>query len=504
MPSTVKRIVVLVAVLLLMLVSTTSVAVAHTGFVDSDPIDGAVVTAPVTEITLLFSGEAAPAGEGFVILDASGTIREPDAVSDVDGLIWTLSFDESLPNGVVGVRWSVAAPDAHPIDGSFSFTIDVAASGSSATDTSAGVAPAVETTATDRDAVTDLDEFLAVGGDDAPGADTVMSIARTVGIAGAVVAIGGLAFAVFGLRTDDRNEIAGVVFWTRRAGIALSIAAVFEATGSVATLGGSWADLLSPSAVADALLTSTGVAILLRFAGGAWLASQTHLEMASADTTADPVALVAERIPIGAGGPPIRPDDLATNPLIRPGDHTWSPFAALVALPGAVAVIVSFMFDGHTVSEGPRWLHAIANATHVTAAAIWAGGVLMVATTIHRRRRRGVPARSLQLAARFSVVATAAVVAAGLAGVALAVIVLDGVSELWSTPWGRLLALKIVLVATAAAAGGYNHLVMVPELERHGDHPDVVERFRSTVMVEATLMIAIVITTAFLIGSSAV
>lgn len=38
-----------------------------------------------------------------------------------------LRFDEPLAGGDIGLRWMVAAPDAHPIGGSFSFTVTAAA-----------------------------------------------------------------------------------------------------------------------------------------------------------------------------------------------------------------------------------------------------------------------------------------------------------------------------------------------------------------------------------------
>ena len=60
---------------------------------------------------------------------------------------------------------------------------------------------------------------------------------------------------------------------------------------------------------------------------------------------------------------------------------------------------------------------------------------------------------ALQLAVRFSVLATIALVAVGVAGVILTVVVLDSPSELWATEWGRTLIAKTLFVAVAAAAG---------------------------------------------------
>lgn len=93
---------------LITLVVTASPASAHTGFESSNPSDGQTIDQPVTEISVTFSGEATPAGEGFVVLVPSGQIREPDEVTSVDNLTWTLRFDEPLAGGVVGIREAVA------------------------------------------------------------------------------------------------------------------------------------------------------------------------------------------------------------------------------------------------------------------------------------------------------------------------------------------------------------------------------------------------------------
>ncbi|MEZ5227792.1 MAG: copper resistance protein CopC [Acidimicrobiales bacterium] len=107
-------------------VLATAPAGAHTGFESSDPADGATVDGPLDAISLVFTGPAEPTGTGFEILDGSGTLRTPTDASTADGLTWVLRFDPPLDGGQVGVRWMVKAPDAHPIDGSFSFTINAA------------------------------------------------------------------------------------------------------------------------------------------------------------------------------------------------------------------------------------------------------------------------------------------------------------------------------------------------------------------------------------------
>src|SRR6056297_3786164 len=104
------------------LTATGSPAWAHTSFVGSDPADGSTVAGPVGEVVLQFSGTSEEAGDGFVVLDATGEVREPTSVTTTDDKTFTLTFDPALSGGQIGVRWSVRAGDSHPISGSFSFT----------------------------------------------------------------------------------------------------------------------------------------------------------------------------------------------------------------------------------------------------------------------------------------------------------------------------------------------------------------------------------------------
>jgi len=78
--------------------------------------------------------------------------------------------------------------------------------------------------------------------------------------------------------------------------------------------------------------------------------------------------------------------------------------------------MVSFWFDGHTVSKGFRPLHALINSVHLLAGSIWVGGVVMMAIVVWRRSRAGRPTGAAELALRFSPLATLSLVAVAAAG----------------------------------------------------------------------------------------
>jgi copper transport protein len=503
------------------LVIAASPAWAHTGFESSDPANGVAVEEPVDTITLIFTGQAEPTGTGFQVLDAAGELREPTEATTTDGTTWVLQFDPALSGGAIGVRWMVKAPDAHPIDGSFSFTVTAALPAPVSQQDPAGDAVAVPDPAAAQDTAdlvgseaADLEAFLDTGGDTTATPRRVGAVARLVTLVGTLIGVGALIFAVAVLRGDHR-DIRHVLHWVRRAGILVVIGAGLELVAQIAVEGGGeWSAVWSPSTVGSVVASSFGAAIALRVVGGAALASGARLDITHSSGVPDPVVAIKELVGVGAGprtsaagidGDSARHGrpPAGNEPYLHHGDHAWLPTVdSSGAVLGAIAVIAAHLFDGHTVTKGDRIWTAVADVAHVTGGAVWAGGVLMLASILWRRHRHGRELRALQLAIRFSVVATIALVAVGVAGLALTVIVLDSPSELWATEWGRTLIAKTLFVGVAAAAGGYNHKVLIPQLQHTPDDPILAHRFRTIVTGEAAALMAALAATALLMGAA--
>lgn len=504
------------------LVFAAAPASAHTGFDASDPADGTIVGEPVDTITLVFTGAAEPTGSGFEILDPTGQVRTPTDATTDGGSTWILRFDPPLSGGVVGVRWMVKAPDAHAINGTFSFTTPATSpapapeqEATAAADPDDGLSPAPAPAAeAETTAVTGLDEFLETGGDSAATPRRVGAAARVLTLVGTLVAVGALIFAGAVLRGDHR-DVRHVLHWVRRAGILVVLGTCAELVAQVAVEGGGdWSALWTPSTVTGVVASSFGIAVALRILGGVALASGARLDIAHATEVPDPVLAIKELVGVGAGpgyrvladtgdAPRHSRQAGAGEPYVHHGDHAWQPTVdSAGAVLGAIAVVAAHLFDGHTVTKGDRLWTAIADIMHVTGGAIWAGGVLMLTAVLWRRHRHGRELRALQLAIRFSVVATLALVAVGVAGAALTVIVLDSHSELWETEWGRTLIAKILFVAAAGAAGGYNHKVLIPQLQDAPDDPVLAQRFRMIATGEALALTAVLVATALLMGAA--
>ena len=260
---------------------------------------------------------------------------------------------------------------------------------------------------------------------------------------------------------DEPLERTRVRMWVNVSGLALVVSVVVAALTQAVAIESSWSAFWSVDAIADVLSTPFGIAVGLRLAGG--------------------LAVFA-----------------ASRPQVD--GQNLTPLTLIVFI-GAAAVVASYSFDGHTVTEGPRWLHATANVIHVCAAAVWSGGLAMLADLLWRRHRSG--ADVIRPLMRFSQMTAATLVLAGAAGTTMAVLVMDRFADLWSTSWGRLLLAKIALVAVAALLGGRNRWMLIAAARRQSQ-AETHQRLRRSVVLEAVALGCVGVLTAFLVGASTV
>lgn len=465
---------------------------AHTGFESSDPADGTELSTVVDEITLTFTGPAEPAGEGFVVLDPVRGRRQPASVEAVSEGTYLLTFDPPLAGGDVGVRWSVRAPDAHPISGSFRFTVTAAAP---ATETASDAAGPAEAGASESGS---LDDFL----DDertSPAGAAVADVGRFLAMGATMIAVGFLVFCLTVMR-GTRRELRMLLFWIRRAGLVIVVGTALDALGQLADQAGGFGALLEPGEYASVFGGTLGLSLLARAGGGLLVAARADLAMVHAHAARDVVRSIAAKVPVGAGSG--HPVDREPAPS-RDRELAWElDRRGTVALAGFALVVVSHILDGHTVTEGNRWLTGAVSAAHLLAAAVWAGGVAALLLVLRDRWRRDEPTHSLVMVVRYSVVATIALVVVAVAGMYLAVVILDGPSGLWTTEWGRVFMAKLAVVAAAAGLGAHNHHVIVPALEVSEEHPDAVRRLRTTLRKEVVALAGVTVLTAVLVRSA--
>ena len=127
---------------------------------------------------------------------------------------------------------------------------------------------------------------------------------------------------------------------------------------------------------------------------------------------------------------------------------------------------IAFPMTGHAMAhaEGVALAWTL-QAGHIVAVGLWLGTLTAVFCAIVALR--AMPGQDHQVAAlvhTFSPVAVGAVSAVVVTGAWTTVLYLDGWSDLWRTPWGRALILKVVLVCGTGAVGAYNWRKLRPRL----------------------------------------
>jgi copper transport protein len=149
--------------------------------------------------------------------------------------------------------------------------------------------------------------------------------------------------------------------------------------------------------------------------------------------------------------------------------------ATLVAAACLAAALLTIALSGHANSADPRALAVLTDWVHLIAGSIWIGGIAQVAGAWVPALARG--SRELRLTVigsvlgRFGQVALVAFVVVIATGSANALIQLGHPRELWESAYGRLLALKIGLVAVIAAASYAHALRIRPRLLAASPNP---------------------------------
>lgn len=177
--------------------------------------------------------------------------------------------------------------------------------------------------------------------------------------------------------------------------------------------------------------------------------------------------------------------------------------------PAAGLVVVAFLavaLGGHANSADTRLAAVATAALHLLAAAVWLGGLAQIALawlplrrTAARELRRAVMADVLE---RFGRVALPAFLIVASTGLVNAWIQLGEPSALWQTSYGRLLGLKIALVAAIALVSYWHAIRLRPRLlQANSRAPERLERRHWRLLgSEPLLAVAVVAVAAVLVA----
>ncbi|MCA1614765.1 MAG: copper resistance protein CopC [Acidobacteria bacterium] len=472
----------------LMLLATAT-AFGHAKLLRSEPKAGASLDTPPRLVELWFSTDLSPGFSAIEVTDAGGRRADRGEVAHPEGKKAQVELGE-LAAGAYTVVWKVVSADEHTIRGKFTFKVAVGA----ATPTPS---PAAATQATPTPGGTELRNQPAPAGAGegeqsevaSSGESTITwldNLLRWLAYLAMMTLFGGFTTRLFVLGpafagadgADDDGAAAAArrtVTLLRAAVVILLptlLAALVLQSSSVNGVGA--AEALSP-ALLGRVITGTGY-------GTAWLITMIAAAV---------VAAVAF--------------------LLGKGSHArgrrgmW--WAGLLA---SAVMFVGPSLTGHAMAAaGQHHFAVVSDWLHLAAGGFWVGGLFHLALAAPAALARLGPAERGRAVGRvirlFTRVAMPSVVVVSLAGLYSSWIHLGGLGALWGTAYGRVLLVKLLLVAPMLVLGAVNGFRYGPRAARLAGAGDdegraSVERgFLRSVKIEAALGVLVLLAAAVLV-----
>jgi copper transport protein len=400
-----RRLLLVIAVTVIAVAGWAEPAFAHAQLLSTNPASGSVL-AKSPGVVVLHFGEDVEIQFGAVRVFNSNSKRIDDGAAyhpNGDGHSVAVKVPSTLATGGYVVTWRVISADSHPVHGAFTFLI-----GSGG----ANAAQAANSQATRLLATTGGSVTVGV----------VFGIVRFAAFAALFVLVGGAAFVAGAWPEGREDERAR---WLLRVGLIAALVTTLAAIALQGPYGGGLPLLkaFSPAVFREVLKTRFGQVYLARIL----------------------ILLVA--------GIPLLRRLLRSGPLPR----WWAPAALLTG----AAILVTPGLAGHAATGSLVVLAVPFDLVHPAGAAVWVGGlsVLAVAVLVPRRdKEKANPLRTVL--PRYSQWALAAVLAIAVSGGFAAWRQIGSLSAVTTTTFGRLvLAKTIIFVVLVAVATRSRRLV---------------------------------------------
>ncbi|WP_051452127.1 copper resistance CopC/CopD family protein [Actinospica robiniae] len=159
-----------------------------------------------------------------------------------------------------------------------------------------------------------------------------------------------------------------------------------------------------------------------------------------------------------------------------------------------IALAVTWSMTSHAASGSQVPLALTVTAVHVTSMAVWVGGLASLAVMLSRGGD-GAPADPAQLCRRFSRLALLAVAALAASGLYQAWREVGAISALTGTGYGRLLIVKVLVVAGVLTVAARSRSLL---RGRFADRPD---SLRTAIVIELGGAAAVLIVTVLLLAA---
>lgn len=457
-PRSARAVVTTLVTVLVALLASPGPASAHNTFQSSTPAGGATLAEPPAQISMIFAKAVPLDTASAEVVEATGVRTELTGLTHGPaGDTELIAPLPALAPGAITVRWRLVGPDGHPLTGRVTFTITApttvvaAVTPTTATPPTAGTSPSSSTTPALLDSV---DQAAEGDGFSTP------SILRWLLRYGSYLAI----MMVLGVVLTD-----GFV-WPGCASRPQLRHLIDRALATVAVLGAAQALILASDISGNApwqavgsldaaLHTDAGLAFALRIliAGCAWL--------------------VLRRMEL------------------HQDEVRWTA----VGVAGA-ALMATWAFAGHSASQ--RWSEfgVPVDVIHHTAAATWVGGLAIVGLLA---ASVASPDEMPDILRRFARTAATAVALVVGTGILQSIRLVGNPAGLFEGAHGRLLLVKLVVLAAMLVAANANRKRVLRGTHRaEGMTTRTVAAIRQTIAVELILGVLILAITSAMVVSS--
>ncbi|MFE9661650.1 copper resistance protein CopC [Streptomyces sp. NPDC005955] len=412
------------------LVTGAAPASAHAALTGSDPERGSVVDTAPEQVSVTFSENVALADDSLRVLDPRGDRADTGPTSEVGATSYSVKLKPGLPNGTFTVTYQVVSADSHPVAGAFTFSVG---------------APSKTSVA--------VPDQTAGGGV----VGTLYDIGRYVSYAGYVLMVGGAVFVLAcwprgsGVRSVQRVVVGG---W-----LALVAATLWLlGTRGAYLTSGSPGDLFDLKLLGEVLPTKTGAALvsrLLLLAAAALFIAVLFGVYARTVANRDAAPGGDERMEgpadgDGAGnGDGNGAGDGARDVGVAERDLTFGLGVGGVVV--AAGIAATWALSEHASTGIQTGLAMPLDVVHLLAVAAWLGGLVTLVTALYR-----APSIDAAAVRRFSALAFGSVVVLAVTGLYQSWRQVGSWSGLTGTDYGRLLLLKVGLVAVVLAAAWFS------------------------------------------------
>jgi copper transport protein len=381
-PAVLRRFGVVAVAAAAILLGTASAAAAHAALLSTSPSQSAHYPAGASpaKVSVTFDDDVTTTPKSVAVYDGKGHAMTVTPVHTGNEKIVEARLPK-LGDGTYAVVWHIVSDDGHPETGAFTFSVGAAGA----------------STADIRSLVASRSSGTGIG--------LAFGIVRGIEFFTCLVLVGGLAFARWRWPSVlGRRDVRGLLLVVAALGVLSTLASIpLEAAYS---LGGGASTLVSGTALRDVVDARFGNAALVR-AALLLPVSMYVFVRARAGRRAERIAV---EVPLGLLG---------------------------------LMVTATFAYAGHGFTG--RWptFGLLMDVTHLSAASLWLGGLVLLAWVLRKRTDAAAAATALTRFSRLALPAVAVIVISGS---------LQGWrqvgtwSGLWHTSYGRLLIIKVLVV----------------------------------------------------------